>query len=63
MKSLGLNADPEIIYKQKVLQMLAQLDREGLFGPPGESTFNLQDWDVDTRSAWRDVVIRRAAHT
>ena len=60
MKALGITADPEIIYKQKVIQALAQLDREGLFGQPGASTFNLHDWEIDTRAAWRDVVIRRA---
>lgn len=60
MKALGLVADPEVIYEQKVIQILAQLDREGLFGPSGASTFNLADWEIDTRSAWRDVVIRKA---
>lgn len=60
MKVLGITTDPEVVYKQKVTQLLAQLDREGLFGQPGASTFNLSDWEIDTRSAWRDVVIRRA---
>ena len=60
MKALGLVADPEIIYQQKIVQILAQLDREGLFGQPGSSSFNLTDWDIGTRSAWRDVVVRRA---
>jgi hypothetical protein len=63
MKAFGLVPDPEIVYKQKVVQMLAQLDREGLFGPPGASTFNLSDWDVGTRSEWRDVVIQRVKPT
>lgn len=60
MKAFGLVPDPEIVYKQKVIQMLAQLDREGLFGPPGASTFNLCDWEVITRPEWRDVIIQRA---
>jgi hypothetical protein len=60
MKGLGIVADPELIYKQKVIQLLAHLDQEGLFGQTGASTFNLLDWEFDTRSAWRDVVIRRA---
>ncbi len=60
MKALGVVTDPEVVYKQKVTQLLAQLDREGLFGPPGQSTFNLNDWEIDTRAVWRDVVIRRA---
>ena len=59
MKLLGIVADPELIYKQKVTQILAQLDREGLFGPPGASTFNIDDWSIETREAWRDVVITR----
>lgn len=59
MKLLGVVADPEVIYKQKVVQVLAQLDREGLFGPPGVSTFNIEDWAVSTRRAWRDVVIAK----
>jgi hypothetical protein len=63
MKAFGLVPDPEVVYKQKVVQMLAQLDREGLFGPPGASTFNLSDWEVGTRSEWRDVVIQKVKAT
>lgn len=60
MKLLGVAVDPEVIYRQKIIQTLAQLDREGLFGPPGASTFNLADWEVETSTAWRDVIVSRA---
>lgn len=59
MKVLGIVADPEKIYEQKVIQLLSELDQEGLFGPPGRSTFNLSEWEVTTRTPWRDVVVRR----
>lgn len=60
MKALGVVADPEVIYKQKIVQLLAQLDREGLFGQPGSSTFSLEDWKIETSNAWRDIIITRA---
>ncbi len=59
MKWLGIVADPEKVYVQKVIQTLSTLDQNGMFGPPGASTFNLSDWDISTRDAWRDVVITK----
>lgn len=56
---IGWVADPEEVYKTKIIQMLATLDQEGMFGPPGASTLNLDDWKFDTRIAWRDIVISR----
>jgi hypothetical protein len=59
MKGVGWISDPEKIYVMEVNKFLAALEQTGMFGPPGSSTLNLDDWNIETRTAWRDVVITR----
>ena len=58
-QKLGIISDPEKVYGMWIKNLLSQLDREGVFGEAGQSTFNPDDWNVTTRTMWRDVVITK----
>ena len=60
MKVLGAVSDPEQTYMLKVIQMISALEQKGMFGPPGNSTLDLKDWEFTTAGPWRNVIITRA---